>query len=357
MSRFWSQSVSSLEPYVPGEQPLVQNLIKLNTNEHPMPPSARVLQAITEATNGSLRLYPDPNATALKAAIARRCGLDSENVFLGNGSDEVLAHVFFGLLKQSRPLYFPDLTYGFYPAYCRLYDISFRTIPLDEQFQIRVQDYLPGDGQQAGAIIFPNPNAPTGCALPLDAIGRILRANPDAPVVVDEAYVDFGAQSSIELISQYPNLLVVRTLSKSHSLAGLRVGYAVGSAELVDGLERVKNSFNSYPLDRLAQAGALAAIEDDAYFEAACRHVVDTREQLTKSLMELGFEVLPSKANFVLARHPDHQGDQLAAWLRERAILVRHFNHPRIRDFLRITIGTPDQCRCLIEALTACINP
>lgn len=357
MSRFWSQSVSSLEPYVPGEQPLVQNLIKLNTNEHPMPPSDRVLQAIAEATNGTLRLYPDPNATALKAAIARRYGLEPANVFVGNGSDEVLAHVFFGLLKQSRPLYFPDLTYGFYPVYCRLYDIDFQTIALDDQFQIRVEDYLPCDGQQPGAIIFANPNAPTGCALPLESVQRIVQANADIPVVVDEAYVDFGAQSAVGLISQNPNLLVVHTLSKSRSLAGLRVGYALGSVDLIDGLERVKNSFNSYPLDRLAQIGALAAIEDDAYFEAACRHVVETRQALVKSLLDLGFEVLPSKANFVFARHPDHRGDQLAAWLRERAILVRHFNNPRICDFLRITIGTPDQCQCLIDALTACIKP
>ncbi len=357
MSRFWSQSVSSLEPYVPGEQPLVQNLIKLNTNEHPMAPSERVLQAIAQETNASLRLYPDPNATALKNGIAKRYGLESVNVFVGNGSDEVLAHVFFGLLKQSRPLIFPDLTYGFYPAYCRLYDIDFRTVALDDQFQIRVEDYLPSSGRQPGAIIFPNPNAPTGCALPLESVRRIVQANPDIPVVVDEAYVDFGAQSAVELIVQFPNLLVVHTLSKSRSLAGLRVGYALGSAELIEGLERVKNSFNSYPLDRLAQAGALAAIEDDAYFDAACRHVIDTREQLVKSLLELGFEVLPSKANFVFARHPDHHGDQLAAWLRERAILVRHFNHPRISDFLRITIGTPDQCQCLIDALTACTKP
>ena len=357
MSRFWSQSVSSLEPYVPGEQPLVQNLIKLNTNEHPMPPSDRVLKAIADATNGTLRLYPDPNATALKAAIARRYGLAPANVFVGNGSDEVLAHVFFGLLKQSRPLYFPDLTYGFYPVYCRLYDINFQTIALDDQFQIRVEDYLPRDGQHPGAIIFANPNAPTGCALPLESVRRIVQGNPDIPVVVDEAYVDFGAQSSVELISHNPNLLVVHTLSKSRSLAGLRVGYALGSAELIDGLERVKNSFNSYPLDRLAQAGALAAIEDDAYFESACHHVIETRQQLVKSLAELGFDVLPSKANFVFARHPEHRADQLAAWLRERAILVRHFNNPRICDFLRITIGTPDQCQCLIDALTACIKP
>lgn len=357
MSQFWSQSVRSLEPYVPGEQPLVQNLIKLNTNEHPMPPSDRVLQAIAREVDGSLRLYPDPNATALKAAIARRYGMESENVFVGNGSDEVLAHVFFALLKQSRPLLFPDLTYGFYPVYCKLYDIQFRTVALDDAFRIRLEDYLPGNGEPAGAIIFANPNAPTGIAMPLDSIRQIVRANADIPVVVDEAYVDFGAQSAVSLIAEHPNLLVTHTLSKSRSLAGLRVGYAIGSAELINGLERVKNSFNSYPLDRLAQAGALAAIEDDAHFEAACRQVIETRDKLSASLQALGFEVLPSSANFVFARHPDHQGQQLAAWLRERAILVRHFDKPRIRDFLRITVGTPEQCQCLMDALVACIKP
>lgn len=358
MSRFWSRSVSSLDPYVPGEQPLAQNLIKLNTNEHPLGPSPRVLEAIAQASTASLRLYPDPNATALTRAIARRYGLDAANVFLGNGSDEVLAHVFYGLLKQDRPLFLPDLTYGFYPTYCRLYEIDCHFVPLDEQFQIRVEDYFPGEGPvQPGAIIFANPNAPTGRVLELEQIRAVLSANPDIPVVVDEAYVDFGAQSAVALIEDHPNLLVVHTFSKSRSLAGLRVGYAMGSAELIDGLERVKNSFNSYPLDSLAQAGALAAIEDDAYFEAACRQVIETRESLSQSLRNLGFEVLPSSTNFVFARHPDHSGDELAAWLRERAILVRHFNKPRIRDFLRITVGTPEQCRCLIDALIACVKP
>lgn len=358
MSRFWSRSVSMLDPYVPGEQPLVQNLIKLNTNEHPLGPSPRVIEAIARASNDALRLYPDPHASALTRAIARRYGLDPRNVFVGNGSDEVLAHVFYGLLKQERPLFLPDLTYGFYPTYCRLYEIEHHFVPLDEHFQIRVEDYFPAQGQrQAGAIIFANPNAPTGRVLEVDQIRLILEANPDIPVVVDEAYVDFGAESAVGLLVDHPNLLVVHTFSKSRSLAGLRVGYALGSAELIDGLERVKNSFNSYPLDSLAQAGALAAIEDDAYFEAACRQVIETRESLTRSLQELGFEVLPSSTNFVFARHPDHRGEELAAWLREKAILVRHFNKPRIRDFLRITVGTPEQCRCLIDALIACVKP
>jgi histidinol-phosphate aminotransferase len=358
MSQFWSPTVHSLEPYVPGEQPLVENLIKLNTNEHPLPPSPRVLKAVQEVAADKLRLYPDPNATALKQALGKRYGVSQDQVFVGNGSDEVLAHVFFALLKQSRPLLFPDLTYGFYPVYCRLYGISYREVPLDEYFRIRAQDYIAESAdQKGGAIIFPNPNAPTGHALPLTDIERVLIANPDIPVVIDEAYVDFGAQSAVGLLDKYPNLLVVHTMSKSRSLAGLRVGYALGAPALIDGLERVKNSFNSYPLDVVAQAGALAAVEDDAYFEAACQTVVQTREALTKDLQSLGFEVLPSSANFVFARHPQHRGKDLAVWLRERAILVRHFEKPRIADFLRITVGTPAQCESLIKALMDCVRP
>ena len=358
MSQFWSPTVHALEPYVPGEQPLVENLIKLNTNEHAFAPSPRVLKAIQDVGADKLRLYPDPNATALKQALGKRYGVSEEQVFVGNGSDEVLAHVFFGLLNQARPLLFPDLTYGFYPVYCRLYGIEYREVPLDEYFRVRAQDYITSTGdQKAGAIIFPNPNAPTGHALPLEDIERVLVANPDIPVVIDEAYVDFGAQSAVGLLGKFPNLLVIHTMSKSRSLAGLRVGYALGSRELIEGLERVKNSFNSYPVDVVAQAGALAAVEDDAYFEASCQAVIQARESLTKDLQALGFEVLPSSANFVLARHPQHRGKDLAAWLRERAILVRHFEKPRIADFLRITVGTPAQCESLTKALMDCVRP
>lgn len=357
MSHFWSPSVQLLKPYVPGEQPLVNHLIKLNTNEHPYGPSPRVIEAILAAAGDSLRLYPDPNATALKQALAKHHGLDVSQVFVGNGSDEVLAHVFFGLLRHENPLLFPDLTYGFYPVYCQLYNINHRLVPLDEDFRIRVSDYLVHGDQTAGGIIFPNPNAPTGRALPRSDIELVVRANADIPVVIDEAYVDFGAESAVALIDRYPNLLVTHSLSKSRSLAGLRVGYALGSAELVTGLERVKNSFNSYPLDRLAQAGALAAIEDDAFFEASRCAVIENREKLAADLEALGFEVLPSSANFVFARHPEHGGKALANWLREKGILVRHFDHPRIVDFLRITVGTPAQCESLTNALVACVRP
>jgi len=356
MSQFWSPFVRSLSPYVPGEQPLDSQLIKLNTNEHPLGPSPRVLEAIKSAANDKLRLYPDPNATGLKQALASHHGLDVSQVFVGNGSDEVLAHVFFGLFKQKSPLLFPDLTYGFYPVYCQLYDIAHRLVPLDEAFGIRVDDYLSLGEEEAGGIIFPNPNAPTGRALPRSAVQAVIEANAQIPVVIDEAYVDFGAQSAVSLINDHPNLLVVHSLSKSRALAGLRVGYALGSAQLVEGLERVKNSFNSYPLDRVAQAGAIAAIDDDDFFKASCQEVMATREQLTRALQSLGFEVLPSKANFVFARHPEHQGQALVQGLREQSILVRHFNNPRIDEFLRITVGTQAQCDSLIKALMGCMR-
>lgn len=350
MSRFWNKLVATLDPYVPGEQPRIQNLVKLNTNEHPYGPSPKVLAAIAAQTNDSLRLYPDPTALVLRQTIAKRFALTPEQVFVGNGSDEVLGHAFHALLKQDAPVWFPDITYSFYPVYCGLYQIEFRAIPLDEQFKIAVKDYLPGTAERAGGIIFPNPNAPTGCANPLDQVEQIIAANPDIVVVVDEAYVDFGAQTAATLIEKYPNLLVVHTLSKSRSLAGLRVGYALGHPDLIQGLDRVKNSFNSYPLDNLALAGATAAIEDEAYFETSRNAVIRTRDTLTAELQTLGFEVLPSAANFVFARHPSHKGADLASGLRAKNILVRHFNKPRIADFLRITIGTDQQCEQLLIA-------
>jgi histidinol-phosphate aminotransferase len=351
MSRFWSAVVHGLTPYVPGEQPQISGLVKLNTNEHPYGPSPLALAAIQEAACDDLRLYPDPNAAQLKAALAQRHGVQAAQVFVGNGSDEVLAHAFMALLHQERALWFPDVTYSFYPVYCGLYGVAHRTIPLDENLAVRVDDYRPQGAQQAGAIIVANPNAPTGRLLSLADIERLVQANADIPVIIDEAYVDFGGESAIALVDSYPNLLVVHTFSKSRSLAGLRVGYAVGHADLIEGLERVKNSFNSYPLDRLALAGAMASVRDEAHFEHACRRVIATREQLHEDLQALGFEVLPSAANFVFARHPAHAGAALAQALRERAILVRHFAAPRIQDYLRITVGTDEQCAQLVRVL------
>ncbi len=347
MSRFWSDVVKGLTPYVPGEQPKLANLVKLNTNENPYGPSPRALEAIRAATGESLKLYPDPNAEALKAAIGKYHGIDARNVFVGNGSDEVLAHIFLGLLKQARPILFPDISYSFYPVYCGLYQVGFETIPLADDFSIQVDGYI----KPNGGIIFPNPNAPTGCLVPLADIERLLQANTESVVVIDEAYVDFGGESAIPLTARYPNLLVVQTLSKSRSLAGLRVGFAVGHADLIEALERVKNSFNSYPLDRLAIAGAVAAFEDREYFEQTCNAVIATRKRLVGELQALGFEVLPSKANFIFARHPQHDAEKSALALRQRSIIVRHFRLPRIEQFLRITVGTDEQCAVLVAAL------
>ncbi len=351
MSRFWSPVVGTLSPYVPGEQPKLQNLVKLNTNEHPYGPSPKVIEAIRAASDDTLKLYPDPSSDQLRQAIAATVGVQASQVFVGNGSDEVLAHAFLALLKHDKPLRFPDITYSFYPVYCGLYGIEYETVPLAADFSINVDDYLPGANGQAGAIIFPNPNAPTGRALSLADVERIVAANPDAVVVVDEAYVDFGGESAVGLVARYDNLLVVQTLSKSRSLAGLRVGFAVGSAELIDGLERVKNSFNSYPIDRLASAGAVAALEDTEYFEQTRQAVIETRSRMTAGLEALGFEVLPSAANFVFARHPLKDAAGLAADLRERSIIVRHFRHARIDQFLRITVGTDEQVNLLLKAL------
>ena len=347
MSKFWSPFVKGLVPYVPGEQPKLAKLVKLNTNENPYGPSPKALAAMRAELTDDLRLYPDPNGDRLKQAVAAYYGIEPAQVFVGNGSDEVLAHAFHGLFQHDKPLLFPDVTYSFYPVYCGLYGIAFETLALDEQFQIRVEDYA----RPNGGIIFPNPNAPTGCLLALEAIERLLQANPDSVVLVDEAYVDFGGQSAIALVGRYPNLLVTQTLSKSRSLAGLRVGLAVGHPDLIEALERIKNSFNSYPLDRLALAGAAAAFEDRSYFEQTCRAVIDSREQLVAELNALGFEVLPSAANFVFARHPGRDAAAIAAALREQGVIVRHFSQARIAQFLRISIGTPAQNQALLDAL------
>lgn len=352
MSRFWSPFVRDLVPYVPGEQPKIANLVKLNTNEHPFGPSPRALAAMQAAVGDDLRLYPDPNADQLKSTIADYFELASQGgdkswVFVGNGSDEVLAHAFHGLFQHDKPLLFPDITYSFYKVYAGLYHIAYETVALNPQFQIDPTDYA----RPNGGVIFPNPNAPTGCLLPLLAIEQILQANPEVVVLVDEAYIDFGGESAVSLVGRYDNLLVTQTLSKSRALAGLRVGLAVGQPHLIEALERIKNSFNSYPLGRVALAGAQAAFEDKSHFEAMQQMVIMQRDSLELKLQRLGFDVLPSGANFVFARHPNHRGADLAQALREQAVLVRHFKLPRIEDFLRITIGTPDQHRALLSAL------
>ena len=351
MSKFWSPFVKDLVPYVPGEQPKLAKLVKLNTNENPYGPSPKALAAMQAELSDDLRLYPDPNSDRLKQAVADFYGVATAQVFVGNGSDEVLAHAFHGLFQHGQPLLFPDISYSFYPVYCGLYGIPFEAVALDEQLQIRVEDYL----RPNGGIVFPNPNAPTGRLLALEAIERLLKANPDTVVLVDEAYIDFGGVSAIGLVNQYPNLLVTQTLSKSRSLAGLRVGLAVGHPDLIEALERIKDSFNSYPLDRLAIAGAAAAFADRAYFTRTCQLVIDSREALVAALQQQGFEVLPSAANFVFARHPQQDAAALAAGLREHGVIVRHFKQARIAQFLRISIGTPEQNQALLDALAVCL--
>ncbi len=353
MSKYWSAVVNRLTPYVPGEQPKLTNLIKLNTNENPYGPSQKVIDALKLEACESLRLYPDPNSDALKQAIADYHELTSAQVFVGNGSDEVLAHVFQALLKHDLPLLFPDITYSFYPVYCGLYGIEFQTIPLAENFSLNVEDYL----RPNGGIIFPNPNAPTGIPLALAEIKKLLDKNTESVVVIDEAYVDFGTESAVNLINQYPNLLVTHTLSKARSLAGLRVGYALGGTELIEALIRVKDSFNSYPIDRFASAGAIAAMQDVDYFEKTRQQVIKTRENLEQNLKELNFEILPSGANFIFAKHCFMDGATLTQKLREHQIIVRHFKSPsRISPYLRITIGTDEQSTLLVNALRAILK-
>jgi histidinol-phosphate aminotransferase len=355
MSKYWSDVVHRLTPYVPGEQPKLSNLIKLNTNENPYGPSPKVIAALHAEAADTLRLYPDPNSDKLKAAISEYhgLGLQTNQVFVGNGSDEVLAHVFQALLKHDRPLLFPDITYSFYPVYCGLYNIEFDALPVNASFEIEVMDY----DRPNGGIIFPNPNAPTGIPLTLVEIEKLLKINTESVVVIDEAYVDFGTESAVQLINTYPNLLVVQTLSKARSLAGLRVGYALGHRDLIEALIRVKDSFNSYPIDRFAEAGAIAAMQDTAYFEETCTKVISTRDALVRDLQELNFEILPSGANFIFAKHKMRSGAELSAKLREQSIVVRHFKSPvRISDFMRITIGTDAQSKQLIAALNTILN-
>lgn len=353
MSRFWSEQVSTLSPYVPGEQPKsVHKLIKLNTNENPFGPSPKAVAAMQAQLNDDLRLYPDPNSTALKQRVAQHFALTESEVFVGNGSDEVLAHAFQALLKQDKPLLFPDISYSFYPVYCGLYNVAYENIALDANYAINPADYQ----KPCGGVIFPNPNAPTGRLLPLEAIEQILKQNPDVVVLVDEAYIDFGGESAASLVPHYENLLVVQTVSKSRSLAGLRVGFALGQSHLIEALERVKNSFNSYPIDRVAEAGAVAAIADDAYFKKCCQQVIDNRELVTKGMQTLGFNVLPSAANFVFASHNKLPAADIFQYLREQHIIVRYFNKPRLDNFLRISIGNQEECQALLAALTALVE-
>ena len=352
MNKFWSPFVDSLEPYVRGEQPKEGEFIKLNSNESPFPAAPAVIEAIKAAADGALQLYPEAESGQLREVVAQYYGLTADQVFVANGSDEALGHAFNALFRhEGKKIVYPDLSYSFYPVYSRLYSVEVETIPVAEDFRINVDDYCALNPAEVSSIIFPNPNAPTSLALGLEEIERLLKAQPDILVAVDEAYVDFGAETAIKLIQDYPNLIVFQTLSKSRSLAGLRVGFAFGQAELMQALTRVKNSFNSYPLDRLAQAGAIAAFNAEDYFQETRQKIIQWRENLSAELRALGFEVLPSAANFVFVTHPEHEAETLTLALRQRKILVRHFKLGRCTPYLRITIGLEEDCKALVEAL------
>jgi histidinol-phosphate aminotransferase len=358
MSVYWNRRVKGLSPYVPGEQPRDRKFVKLNTNENPYPPSPRVVEAIEAVLAegaGRLRLYPDPACTELREAAAARYGIRPEQVFAGNGSDEVLAFAFgafFDGAPGAEPALFPDITYSFYPVYAALWGVPFRAIPLAKDFSVSPEDYR----VPSGGVILPNPNAPTGRGLSPAAIRDILsyQAGNRRVVIIDEAYAVFGADSVVPWIHEFPNLLTVHTLSKSASLAGLRVGFAIGGEELIEGLCRIRDSFNSYTLDRLAQAGAAAALADSAYYDKINRRVIAARERTAAALTALGFTVIPSQANFIFAAPPNGSGitgARLFAVLRERGILVRHFDKPRIENYLRISIGTDND---MDKFLAAC---
>lgn len=348
MSKFWSEMAKRAEPYVPGEQLAKKNIIKLNTNENPYPPSPKVIEAIqNELHTTNLRLYPSPTMDELRTTIGAYYGLDKANVFVGNGSDEVLAFAFMGLFDPGKPIRFPQITYSFYPVYAKVFNIDYEEVPLNDDFTLDVERFF----ESVGGVIFPNPNAPTSIYLPLHEIERILEHNKDRVVIVDEAYVDFAEASAATLINKYDNLLVVQTMSKSRALAGLRVGFALGNNELIKGLIRMKDSFNSYPVDRLALVGAKAAIEDETYFREITKKIIQTRTWVTEELQSLGFKVLPSQTNFVFTTHETYPAERLYEALKQRNILIRYFKTKPIDNYIRITIGTDEEMKQLIRAI------
>ncbi|MDM8524521.1 histidinol-phosphate transaminase [Desulfococcaceae bacterium HSG8] len=346
----FSERLKKLTPYVPGEQPRDRKYVKLNTNENPYSPSPKIREFLETCEIESLRLYPDPLATELRERIAEKYGVKKENVFAGNGSDEVLSFAFYAFFDNSNGnLLFPEFTYSFYPVYCDFYAIQYQKIPLRDDFSVDAEAYI---GTESCGIIFPNPNAPTGICLSIEEIIRILENYPkDRAVIIDEAYIDFGGESAVRLINEYPNLLVIRTFSKSMSLAGLRLGFAIGDNGLIDALFTVKDSFNSYPLDMFAQKIGEIAIADEAYYSSVTKKIVETREELCSELGKAGWNFLSSKANFVFAGKKGIPGEDIYLGLRDRGILVRHFNIGKIKDFVRITVGTKDEMSRLIEEM------
>ena len=343
----WEKNIRKVVPYTPGEQPNQPDMIKLNTNENPYPPAPKVQQVLKEMDAGDLRLYPDPSAGALVKAIADYYGLNEDQVFVGVGSDDVLAMSFLTFFNGEKPVLFPDITYSFYDVWAELFRIPYERPALDDSFHIKKEDYF----KENGGIIFPNPNAPTGVEFPLQDIEEILKANPGSVVIVDEAYIDFGAHSALPLISKYDNLLVVQTFSKSRSMAGMRIGFACGNPVLIKYLNDVKYSFNSYTMNRTSLAAGVAAIGDRDYFEDTCQKIMDTREWTQKELKTLGFTFQDSKANFIFAAHKTCPAKQIFEALRAKHIYVRYFAKPRIDNYLRITIGTREEMEQLIRFL------
>lgn len=352
MHKYWSSMAKRAEPYIPGEQINQKNIIKLNTNENPYPPSPKVIAAISEEAGDSLRLYPSPTMDDLRETIADYYDVNAENVFVGNGSDEILAFSFMGLFEPEKPIRFPDITYSFYPVYAKLFDIAYETVPLGEDFTMDREAYF----ASKGGVIFPNPNAPTSLYLDLQDIEAIVKENADNVVIVDEAYIDFATESAVGLTKKYDNLLVIQTLSKSRALAGLRVGFAIGNASLIQALVRMKDSFNSYPVDRLALAGATAAIKDDDYFQQTTKKIIATRDRTVESLTALGFYVLPSAANFVFVSHDTIAAKYLYEKLREHDILIRYFGTAPIENYVRISIGTEEEMERFIQAVRTILN-
>lgn len=352
MSKYWSEITKSIEPYVCGEQPKDRKYIKLNTNESPYPPSPKVLEAIKNAANGDLRLYPDPDCDELRKTIAEYYNLSKDEIFIGNGSDEVLAFSFLTFFNTNETIIFPEISYSFYPVYAGLYNLNYKLAKLEDDFSIPIGEFA----EKNGGVIIPNPNAPTGRCLDTESIKRILNYNSNKVVIIDEAYIDFGGNSVVGLIKEYDNLLVIQTLSKSRSLAGIRVGFAMGNKELIQGLNRVKNSFNSYTIDRVAAAAAVSAIKDKEYFTQCVTKVINTRERIIKTLNALGFNVVPSKANFIFITHKDYEASDLFAKLREKSVLVRYFNKDRINNYLRVSIGSDEEMDFFIEKLQEIID-
>ena len=353
MSKFWNHKTCNIEPYVPGEQPKnTERLIKINTNECPYPPSPKALEAMRTAVDDKLRLYPDPDGVSVRKAFAEINSIETENVFVGNGSDEVLGLAFAAFYDRKRPVNFADITYSFYPVYCKMFDVSYNILPLNDDFTLNIESFC----RAKGGVCIANPNAPTSIGVPKCEIEKILKAHPNDVVIVDEAYVDFGGESCVSLIRQYPNLLVTQTLSKSRALAGLRVGIAAGSPELIEGLDRVKNSFNSYTLDRVAIAGAEEALRDSAYFHAITSKIINTRDRVAEALGKMGFLVPESQTNFLFIAHESLKANEIFEYLRSNNILVRYFNRDRIDNRLRVTIGTDSEMNQFLNVMEAFVH-